>query len=131
MNADARELITWILGTTISLSILLGLAVKFVLMPYLKEHLVRPMKQVEKQVSENAHANKQPTVLDRIDDVKVQVESLSAGIEEARADRLALHRMFAEHSDWSQRWVDVIEREIALLRRMEKMERDEKKHGES
>lgn len=88
---------------------LVGLAARFILLPWLRQHIVAPMRQVEKQVSENAHANSSPTVLDRIDDVQQEVHAM-------RAD-------FKSHLDWSERWVDLVEREIRVLR----MERDAKR----
>lgn len=68
--SDLQQQITWTLGTVIALSTLVGLAVRFVLMPYLREHLVKPMRQVEKQVTENHHSNPKPTILDRLDDIE-------------------------------------------------------------
>ncbi len=109
MNSDTRELITWILGTTISLSIVIGLAVKFVLMPYLRDHLVTPMKQVEKQVSENHHSNKVPTVLDRIDDVQQAVDDMRSEIK-------TMATMYEGHIQWSERWVSLVEREVDHLK---------------
>jgi len=109
MNSDARELVTWILGTTISLSVLVGLAVRFVLMPYLRDHLVKPMKQVEKQVSENHHSNKVPTVLDRIDDVQKAVNDM-------RGEMKTMAGMYEGHIQWSERWVSLVEREVDHLK---------------
>lgn len=103
MNASTRDTITWILGTGLSLAAVLGISVRFILLPYMREHLVQPMKQVQKQVTENHHHNAEPTVLDRIDDVQQSVGALT--------------RVIDGHLDWSEKWVDLIEREIALLRR--------------
>lgn len=101
MDAASRETITWILSTMIALAFLFGLATKLVLMPYLREHLIGPMAQVKRQVSENHHHNSEPTVLDRIDDVGRDVRALS--------------RVFDEHLSFSDRWVGLTEREIALI----------------
>ena len=60
---------------------LLGLAVRYVLLPWLEAHLVKPMRQVEKQVSENHHSNDSPTVLDRFDDLSNEVRALASVIE--------------------------------------------------
>lgn len=110
MNAETREVITWALGTVLVLCTLTGLAVRFVLMPYLRDHLVKPMKQVEKQVTENHHSNPKPTVLDRIDDVQTEVKGLGEQMQ-------VLVRAFDGHMDWSEKWVALVEREVALLRR--------------
>lgn len=106
-------MVTWTLGTIIALFTVLGLIVKFVLVPYLKEHLVDPMKQVEKQVSENHHSNEVPTVLDRIDDVSKAVTSLR---DELKTEVRVLASMYEGHMEWSDRWVKLIEREIDHIR---------------
>lgn len=110
MSAETREIITWMLGTLLSLSTLVGLLTRFVLIPYIKEHVVSPMQDVRRQVTENHHTNPVPTVLDRIDDVSQQIKEWG---EESRE----LRRQVDEHMSWSARWVDLIEREIGLLRR--------------
>lgn len=88
-------------ASTAALGVLtiLGLVVRFVLLPYLREHLVQPVQETHKQVTENHHSNDRPTVLDRIDDVSGQVA------ENTRETR-ALARMFDGHLDWSQHEVD-------------------------
>lgn len=91
MSADTRDLITWSILTLIGVCTLVGFATKFVLLPWLRDHLVTPMQTVERQVSENSHANKPPTVLDRIDDVQQSVNDLGNWITESRQDRKALH----------------------------------------
>lgn len=73
---------------------LIGLAVRFILLPYLREHLIEPVKETRKQVTVNHHSSETPTVLDRIDDVSQQVHRLAG--------------MFDGHLDWSQREVDAL-----------------------
>lgn len=108
MSPESRDQITWTLSTLIAASVLIGIVVKLVLLPYLREHLVNPMAQVKRQVSENHHHNKEPTVLDRIDDVGEAVES-------QRTEVRALARVFDTHLAFSDRWVDLIEREIDMI----------------
>jgi len=103
MDVGTREAITWTLGTLLTVFAVLGLLVRYVLLPYLREHLIAPVKQVEKQVTENHHSNETPTVLDRLDDVQQEVRVLG--------------RMLEGHMDGSGRWVGVIERELDLERR--------------
>lgn len=107
---DTLQLISGILGAVVLMCTLLGLAVKFILLPYLREHLVKPMKQVEKQVTENHHSNKVPTVLDRIDDVQKSVDDFRVDLKLAR-------EAFKGHTDWSQEWVAKIEADIAQIKK--------------
>lgn len=89
---------------------LAGLAVRYVLLPYLREHLIAPVKETNKQVTENHHSNPNPTVLDRIDDVSHQVA-------ENTTETRALARMFDGHLDWSQREVDRIWKQLGIERK--------------
>ena len=61
-----------IIGTTVSamigICVLIGLAVKFVLMPYLQKNLIDPISEVHHQTTVNGHSSADPTLLDRIDD---------------------------------------------------------------
>lgn len=116
MSEETRGLITWMLGTTASILVLVGILVRYVLLPYLREHLIAPVKQVEKQVSENHHSNKEPTVLDRIDDVQTELRALVkqvtslAAVVEAHAD------VQTEHSKWSGEWTQRIEKDVTELK---------------
>ena len=87
--SDLQQQITWTLGTIIALSAVLGLAVRLILLPYLREHLVKPMRQVEKQVTENHHSNPKPTILDRLDDIERAVVNTQAEMTRHREDEQA------------------------------------------
>lgn len=93
----AAALSAVLLGLTI-----LGLAVRYVLMPYLSTHLIGPIQagaqmveETHKQVTVNHHSSPEPTVLDRIDDVSSQVA------ENTRETR-AMARMFDGHLERAQ-----------------------------
>lgn len=87
------EPLTLIVGVLTAATLLLGLiglAVRYALLPWLREHLVEPVEHVKKQVTENHHANAMPTLPDRIDDVAQQVFDASLQVS-------ALARMFDGH----------------------------------
>ena len=109
VTRDQRDTATWILTSLVTVSVLIGLAVKLVLMPYLREHLIAPMAQVKKQVTENHHENDEPTLPDRIEDV-------GKDVHRARDDVRALARVFDQHLNFSDRWTDLIEREIEMIK---------------
>jgi hypothetical protein len=77
-----------------SVIVFVGLAVRFVLVPYLRDHLVQPVQEVKRQVTENSHANAEPTLPDLIDDVRGEVRALS--------------RVLEGHMSSSDRWLDVV-----------------------
>lgn len=97
MSALLEIVVAVLSGVTLFLG-LIGLGVRFALLPYLKEHVIDPVKQTNKQVTVNHHSSKEPTVLDRIDDVHRELSALA--------------RMFDGHLDWSQREVDQLWREL-------------------
>lgn len=93
------------LGAAVSLTILLGLVVKFALMPYLERHLIAPVKQTNDQLTVNHHQSSPPTIRDQLD-------SLRAEVRENTVETSTMSRMFDGHLDWSQREVDRIWREL-------------------
>lgn len=75
-------------GGAISVLILLGLAVKYVLVPYLERTLIRPVHDTHRQLSVNKHESDPPTMRDLVDTAIAKVDTLG--------------RMFDGHLDWSQ-----------------------------
>lgn len=121
MPQDARDLITWTLGSLVSLCILVGVATKFVLVPYLREHLFSPLRETHRQVSENGHTHHDtPTLPDRLEDLAVKVDDASRAHADQARDITALTRVMDEHLRWSDRWVDVVDRELELLKQRTK-----------
>lgn len=103
MTAETRDQITFTLGTFITLSTIIALGVKFILLPWLREHLVGPMAETQRQVTENSHANETPTVPDLIHDLATDVKALT--------------HVMDQHLTWSDRWSNLQERELDQLRR--------------
>jgi hypothetical protein len=106
MSENARDLITWLLTTLLATAALVSLGVRLILLPYLREHLVNPMREVQKQVTENHHSSQPPTVLDRIDDVQTEVvalaERLEEHIEHADAKEIQFWRALATRQGYEQ-----------------------------
>lgn len=94
MSPESRDTVTFVLGTLTTLVILAGLATRYVLVPYLRDHLIQPIQETHKQVTENHHANReQPTVLDRIADVQTDINTLT--------------RVLDGHMRTSDQWLDL------------------------
>lgn len=116
MDQSTRDGITWTLGTFITAITIIAMATRYILFPWLREHLVTPVEHVRHQVTENHHRSETPTIPDRLED-------LAAGLEEAveahatqSKDIAALSRVLDEHLRWSDRWVDVTDRELQLVK---------------
>ena len=115
MTADWRELVTWIISTTLALAAIAGLLVRWVLMPYLREHLLRPMQRVEHQVSVNNHTSDVPTMLDKIDDLHGEVRELRAEQRRTRSDLSDLSRQVGDHLLRSESWSAEVESRLGGL----------------
>lgn len=102
VDVIASALSAVLLGLT-----LLGLVVRFVLLPYLREQL-RLSRETHKQVTENHHSNARPTVLDRIDDVHKEATRAADAADKAVEKVDTLGRMYDGHLEWSQNEVDRI-----------------------
>lgn len=103
MDASTRDGITFTLGTFVTICTIIALAVKFILLPWLREHLVAPVAETRRQVSENNHANPEPTLPDRIEDLATDIRALT--------------HVMDQHLSWSDRWSALVEREVDQLRR--------------
>lgn len=98
------RLIGEVLALALATCALLGIAWRVVVLPNLKTHLFDPVRDTRRQVTENRHKNKDPTVLDRIDDLENHIElvalnqlavlrRLGAHIGESEQDRARLWLM--------------------------------------
>lgn len=65
------------IGVVLGVLAILGLIWRFLLLPNLREQLLKPVDETRRQVTENRHLNRQPTVLDRLDDLQNHVDLLA------------------------------------------------------
>lgn len=104
MNAQSQDTVTFLLTTLVSMLVVVGLAVRYVLMPYLREHLIQPVKETHEQVTVNAHESDQaPTLPDRLEDISTDVGTLT--------------RVLDSHVQWSESEHERIDRELAESQR--------------
>lgn len=98
-----------IAGASLSICGLAGLAVRYVLVPYLREHVVVPVQETHRQVTQNRHESNVPTVVDRIDDLREQIDHLGSTIVATQAvanaaarSSSAAHRRVDDHLTWAR-----------------------------
>jgi hypothetical protein len=104
MSPESRDAITWTLGTFLSLCVVVGLATRYVLLPYLRDHLVGPVREVQKQVTENHHATpEQPTLPDRLEDLSLEIQGLA--------------HVMDVHMRWSEEEHNMVHRKLKALRK--------------
>ena len=114
--SEARDLITWTLGTIVSLSVVTGLVVRFILMPYLREHLVKPMGAVRHHVENSHNLNLRDDLDAKFDGLASQIGSLGTEVRDLKMQHQVEARMFEGHLEWSERWVALAERDVDALR---------------
>lgn len=68
------RLIGEVTGLALAVCALLAILWRVVVLPNLREQLFKPIQESHRQVTQNRHANPQPTVLDRLDDIENSVE---------------------------------------------------------
>lgn len=122
MNANATtefQIVAAVVVTTVGMATILGLSVRFILVPYLRETL-DIARAVQTQVTKNGNASEIPTVPDRIEAVAEQVREAKLLAKSTNEAVTALSNMFDGHMDWSQREVDRIDREQRrIVRRLQ------------
>lgn len=97
---DAFGTIGVVLGATLSALALLGLAIKFVLVPYLKEHLIDPLQRTEHAVRANGHKDPEnPTMRDQFSDVLHEIRGLRDDVAEVKSDVAAVKVDVADVKD--------------------------------
>lgn len=107
MPAHSGDLVAFVAGllsAAVAATVLLGLATRYVLLPYLREHLLDPVQETHHQVTENTGESPQPTVLDAIHSVERDVKAL-AGVMDT-------------HMAWSEAYTTQTERKFRRLRQL-------------
>ena len=96
---------------------LLGLVVRYVLLPYLREQVVKPVQETHRQVTPHDRpVDAEPTIVDRLDDLAEAVDQVKEVAAEhskkARQNRAlaeaagraadAAHRRISDHEAWAR-----------------------------
>lgn len=95
-------------ATTAALGVLalIGAAYKWVLLPNLREQVVKPLHEARRELTGGKH---DPSIRDQLDE-------LSGEIEDATLELRAMALMFDGHLEWSQAEVDALWRELKRQR---------------
>lgn len=102
----------------------IGLAVRFVLVPYLRDHLVVPVQETHRAVAAHADSRDErpptPTLLDRLDDLADKVDHLANSTAAVQAvanasarSAAAANRRLDRHLSWSDEEMMRVWREVA------------------
>ena len=102
---DVLETLGAMLGVVAGVFIIVGVLWRWVVLPNLREQLLKPIRETNRQVTENKHTNAAPTVLDRIHDLEALVEAVGLN-QHAILRRLGRHIGESEQ-DRASLWVIV------------------------
>lgn len=113
-------------GLLLGIAGLLGLCVKFILLPYLRTEVVQPVQNNATQGSE---------ILEKMFELQSEFETRTHDVQmevrEAKYETLVMSRMFDGHLVWSQDEVDRMTQRIAEVeRRQRAMNRREESDDE-
>jgi len=103
MTAGTADLVAAVTTTACSVMVLVGLAVRFVLFPWLKEHLIGPL-------------------LERLDSLTGSVEAVTSKVGEVTKDLGVASTMFEGHiersgDEWGRMWAAIAHLQSLLPRR--------------
>lgn len=91
-----------VLGLVLSTLALVGLAVRFILVPYLRENLVKPIQRTEHAVRANGHRDPEnPTMRDQFSDVLTELRGLREDVAEVKSDVNDVKSAQIQHLAWS------------------------------
>lgn len=107
MNPQSRDTVTFLLSVLTSLIVLSAMVVRYVLLPYLRDHLIEPVRETHKQVTENEKSPGSPTLPDRLHDLQTDVGTLT--------------RLLDAHVEWSASEHDRLDEALAELMRQRQL----------
>lgn len=106
-----------IASAVLALMTVLGLVVRYALLPYLREQVVKPVQETHRQVTPHDRpTDAEPTIVDRLDDVQTgltELREVAEGLakkavrnralaEAAGKSADAAHRRIADHVAWAR-----------------------------
>ena len=94
---NAVELVGAVVSATLGTLALVGLGVKFALLPWLREHLVQPVQETNRQITRNGHTSNPPTMLDQLHSIQTKVNDSAT-----KGDLRAAARMWEGHINRSE-----------------------------
>lgn len=107
---DKAELILTCLGIIAFVVAAITWIAKRVLLPWIVEHIAKPVQETNKQITVNGHSTYPPTLMDKID-------NLSRSAEDARIAAMTVGNMLEGHlnrsdDEWGHIWnaIHAIER---------------------
>jgi cell division septum initiation protein DivIVA len=120
---QAAALFAALVAGLIGVLTLIGLAVRWVLLPYIRSQVVLPIRQINRQVAptdSDWKSEPMPTVMGQLEEVVQEVrqtrEENRAAVDAAREEVRQLGYMFDGHLEWSQDKVDELAAKIREAR---------------
>lgn len=103
------------LGVIIGTCTVIGLAAKFILLPWLEKNLVKPVKETNTQVSVNNNVSDPATMLDTVHNIEKKLEKMEDVIHQLALSDVTIgsstnviQKMWDHHLEWSENEVNRI-----------------------
>ncbi len=103
------RVITIIVGTTV----LIGICAKVLLLPWLRDNLVKPVEETNKQVTVNTHVSEPSTLLDsvhlledKMDSMETILHNMAVEYAHMAGSTGVIKAMWDHHLEWSQNEVE-------------------------
>lgn len=106
---DSLGLAAGAVTLALGLCTLIGLMIRYALLPYLREQL-RTTREIHEQVTAGASATDEPATM------REELTHLGGEIEDATLELRAMALMFDGHLEWSQEQVDALWAELKRQR---------------
>ena len=120
-----------VLGVTLAMLALMGALWRWVVLPNLREQLLKPVEETRVQVTENRHRHRPPTVRDQLDDVETTLKDIANHVDLVALNLLAVSKQIGTHigeseQDRARLWlmVESLVHEQGKRKRTERKQRD-------
>lgn len=91
------EAVATALGIVATVFVIVAALWRFVVLPNLREQLFEPVQTTRRQVTENKHANTDPTLLDKVDDLERAIADVGNHVDLIGLNLLAVLKRLGEH----------------------------------
>lgn len=116
MSGETVSVLAAAVSALVGMFAIIAVVYKLVVLPRLREDLLRPVRETHRQVTQNRHVNREPTVLDRLEDLNARFDELGTRLDAmdkrgernfrlataagGRADQLS--KDLEEHKSWAR-----------------------------
>lgn len=91
------EAVATALGVVVTTFAVIAALWRYVVLPNLREQLFDPIRENNRQLTENRHTNAHPTILDKFEDMERTLRDATNHVDMVALNQLAVLRRLGEH----------------------------------